>query len=155
VYFGECPDGSSMTSGFRFDKVPIRRGERIAAAKMEFTADTYDGEGLALAIHVEPAGDSRWFTSTDSPGDRALSTLAVPWPIAAFDSWSYGDTIETPDLRRLVQAIVSRPDWRSGNAMTFLIRNDGPASGQFRHRRVYGFDRDPKEAARLIVTVAR
>src|SRR5690348_764891 len=39
VYFGECTDGSPITSGFRFPNIALPRGTKIAQAYLEFTVD--------------------------------------------------------------------------------------------------------------------
>ncbi|MDI6768843.1 MAG: phospholipase D-like domain-containing protein, partial [Anaerolineales bacterium] len=60
------------------------------------------------------------------------------------------------DLTAIVQEIVNRSDWNSGNALAIIVKNAGPASGTYRHRRVIGYDRPvwypgTENAARLVI----
>jgi hypothetical protein len=81
----------------------------------------------------------------------------VDWEITAGDPWTLGETRQSPDLTAIVQAIVDRHDWSSGNALAIITQNVGTATGTWRHRRVIGFDRPawfpgPEYAAKLVVT---
>lgn len=55
-----------------------------------------------------------------------------------------------------MQEIVNRPEWVSGNALAIIVKNNGPASGVNRHRRVIGYERPVwypgrENAARLVI----
>lgn len=67
-----------------------------------------------------------------------------------------GQTRTSPDLTAIVQEILNRPDWASGNALAIIVKNAGPASGPLLHRRVIGYERPVwypgrEYAARLVI----
>jgi hypothetical protein len=55
-----------------------------------------------------------------------------------------GPNQKTPDLKTIVQQVVSRPGWASGNAMSFVVTGTGT-------RTAIAFDTNPTLAAKLIV----
>lgn len=147
VWFGECPDGEIIVSGFRFPNVTIPRGTRIAQAYLEFTVDgPYDnnvlldiyGEAMSNAVPLGPF--------PNRPSDRVLTTAFVPWSIPSADRWQISQTRRSPDLTPIIQEITSQDSWQDGNALAIIfnsialgaLSDPDPA---FRHRRVVGFDR--------------
>jgi hypothetical protein len=53
----------------------------------------------------------------------------VDWDPGA---WTSGGWYESPDLKTVIQAIVNRSGWVSGNALVLLLADDGSASGAYR-----------------------
>jgi PKD repeat protein len=152
IYFGECADGSSITSGFRFPNVTIPRGTTIGQAYVTFSVDGLYNNGLTLAFYGEATGNAQPFTLASQPVSRTLTTQSAPWVIPAIDHWVLGQTRQSPELKSIIQAIVSRPDWAEGNALALMVKNSGPASRL--HRRVLAYDRLMNLEARLtIITV--
>jgi hypothetical protein len=42
--------------------------------------------------------------------------------------WSSGVWYESPDLKNVLQKIVNRPGWASGNDLVLLLADDGSAT---------------------------
>jgi hypothetical protein len=162
VYFGQCDDGSDITSGFVFRDIPILKGATVTSAFVEFSVDgPYDND-LELAIHGEASGDAQTFSLASQPIDRPLTDALAEWSIPAADFWQWREKRQTPDLADIVTEIVRRSDWEPGNALAIIVRNAGPAIPNPEdplnrlHRRVYAYERamiDPEaEPARLVLT---
>lgn len=154
IYFGECTDGSLITSGFRFGNVPVPRNAPIVEAYMEFTVDGPYDVPLQVRIYGEASGDAQPFSDTDRPENRPRTRASVLWTVPATDHWELGMTRRTPDLTALVREIVSRPDWQAYHGMGFIFETVSSASGQ--HRRVIGYERPVwypgrEYAARLVI----
>ncbi len=157
IYFGECTDGSLITSGFRFGNVPVPRNAQIVEAYLEFTVDGPYDVPLQVRIYGEASGDAQPFSDTDRPENRPRTQASVLWTVPATDHWKLGMTRRTPDLAALVQEIVSRPDWQPYHGMGFIFNTVSSASGQ--HRRVIGYERPvwypgSEYAARLLIRYA-
>ena len=159
VYFGECPNGAGITSGFRFGDVRVPRHAHVLEAYIRFTVDSYNtGESLVVGFYGEASGDAAPFSDTSQPQNRP--TIPAPyatWQIAANDIWTLGETRRSPSLTGIVQAIVDRSDWQFGNALAIITTKAGPAGGYWRHRRVIGYDRGfwypgTENASTLVVT---
>ncbi len=160
VYFGECPDGEGIVSGFRFPNVTVPQGAQIAEAYLEFTVDGPYTDELTVAFYGEDSGNAQPFSVFSRPEDRPLTEASVTWHIPFDDRWELGQIRTSPDLTSIVQEIVNRPDWVAGNALAIVVKNAGPASGQWRHRRVIGYERPvwypgPENAARLIIRLRK
>ena len=54
------------------------------------------------------------------PAGPALTQNFTPWNISSSpsDHWELGMTKDTPDLTPVIQEIINRPDWSSGNALS-------------------------------------
>ncbi len=154
IYFGECADGSLITSGFRFGNVPVLQNAQIIEAYLEFTVDGPYDVPLQVRIYGEASGDAQPFSDTDRPENRPRTQASALWTIPAADHWELGMTRRTPDLAALVREIVSRPDWQAYHGMGFIFETASSVSG--RHRRVIGYERPvwypgSEHAARLVI----
>lgn len=158
IYFGQCIDGTGVTSGFRFVQVPLARGAQIIDAYIRFTVDGPYANTLTVRFAGEASGDAATFSSTSPPNSRPLiPNLYADWQITPSDIWTLGETRNSPPLTAIVQAIVNRSDWASGHALAIITQNVGTASGNWPHRRVIAYERaswipGSEDAARLIVT---
>ncbi len=154
IYFGQCADGTDITSGFRFTAVPIPRGAAIVDAYLHFTVDgPYIGT-MTVRFRGEASGNALTFSDASRPVDRPLiPDVTVDWLITPDDPWTVGETRVSPPLTEIVQAIVDRDDWESGNALAVITENVGTPTGNWLHRRVFAYDRSGSSyAARLVVT---
>jgi DNA-binding beta-propeller fold protein YncE len=119
-------DGGAQTVGLRFPGLAIPAGATITNAYIQFVADESQSESTNLSIRAQAAGDAATFGSADFNISSRLRTIAsVPWSPAAWSSGEVGSDTRTPDLTSVVQEIVSRPNWQSGNAIAFIITGSG------------------------------
>jgi len=156
IYFGQCDNGTLITSGFRFGNVPIPQGAQIVEAFIEFTTDgPYENIPVLVLINGEDSGHAQPFNSTDPPTSRPQTLAHATWDIPPSDRWELGDVRRSPDLSDILQEIVSRQDWSMNNGVAFIFNTK--SSGTAQHRRVIGYDRPEwypgtEHAARLYVT---
>jgi len=140
--------------GVRFRNVKIPQGATITNAYIEF--DTYQVYGgtqntLSISIHGEDSDDAERFDSTDhNISSRPKTTESVNWDVAPWNT--VGEKYQTPDLKAIVQEIVNRADWSSGNSMALIITNPGddPTEG----RMATPYDDDPANAPLLHIEIA-
>jgi len=157
IYFGECADGSSITSGFRFANVPVPRSALITQAYIRFVVDGPYTDDITVRFYAEASGNARTFTDTDRPDGRPLVVSpTAAWHIPSSDAWVMAGTRNSPSLAELVQTVVNRSDWTEGNALALIVKNVGPSSGQWRARRVFGYERSQFQgtATTLVITYA-
>ncbi|HMN29557.1 MAG TPA: hypothetical protein PKE45_15510 [Caldilineaceae bacterium] len=113
--------GSEQIVGIRFGGVDIPAQATIITAHIEFTADKTDSSATSLLFHGEATDDAAPFAEPN--GDisrRTLTTASVMWP--EIPAWANShETHQTADLSPIVQEIVDRSGWSSGNAIAFLI----------------------------------
>ena len=120
-------DGSDQKVGIRFAGVDIPQGATIFKAHMQFQVDETTSEPTALIIEGEHAGDAATFSPVSgniSSRTRTQSNVAwspAPWVTIG----EAGPDQRTPDISQIIQEIVNRPDWSSGNSLVFFITGTG------------------------------
>jgi hypothetical protein len=135
----------AQTVGLRFD-LAVPQGAIVTHAFIRFTADEAQGGPTMLTIATEAADTSATFTTNaNNLSARDRSLLTVPWQPAAWTAGQAGSNQLTPNLAGLVQEVVSRPGWQSGNAIAFLITGTG-------HRTADSRDKSGGTPAALTVT---
>lgn len=151
IYLGRCT-GTSIVSGFRFANITLPRGTGIAQAYLVFTVDGIYITPITVAFYGENATHAQAFSSTSSPASRPrLSGLSTVWSIPSSDSWVQGQIRQSPDITAMVQAIVDKSGWQSGNALAILVEpTSATATGAY--RRVFAFERAGiAYSARLVI----
>ncbi|MBN1674039.1 MAG: fibronectin type III domain-containing protein [Kiritimatiellae bacterium] len=137
-------DGSrEQMVGLRFGPVPIPYGATVRAAYVQFTADEAHTESTRLTIQGEAADDSRRFGGS-TVSSRARTLASASWSPPGWAIGEAGAAQRTPDLSALVQEIVDRPGWASGNHLALIVTGSG-------RRVAVAFDKDPAQAALLHV----
>jgi Bacterial protein of unknown function (DUF839)/Secretion system C-terminal sorting domain len=142
-------DGSSsQTIGLRFSDINLPKGAIINKANIQFAVDEVTNVNPCnLVIKGEATDNSSTFTSAvGTISTRSTTTEFVNWSPTV--SWTIdglaGNDQKTPELKTLVEAIINRTGWNSGNAMSFIVTGTGARVAQ-------SFDRDPSKAAVLEV----
>lgn len=139
-------DHGAQVVGIRFRKLALPHGARIFRSWMRFTVDDPSSDSTALGIAAEGVDDSAVFaTSTRNVSHRTRTAGVVAWnPTAWPTSGASGKAQQTPDVTALIQQIVDRPGWASGQALTLIVTGTG-------HRVAVSFDGDPDGAPLLHV----
>lgn len=164
---GAPTDPGAQIVGFRFDGLAIPRNATITNARMVLTADAADSGSANFTFRVEDDDDADAFPNSDtvcsgnnssaipncsyllSVRSQDVLSPSVTWSTGSsgdnnLTSWSSGQSYTSPDLKALVQAVVSQSDWDSGNALAFFVTGTG-------QRRARAYDDSPGSAARLVV----
>jgi len=106
--------------GMRWTNVTIPNGATIINATIQFHVDSTDpDEPIIVRFKGHDIDDAPQFTSTDFDiSSRTNTTAFVDWDIPDWENTSdEGPAQETPNLATIVQEIVDRAGWVSGNAM--------------------------------------
>jgi hypothetical protein len=131
--------------GLRFANIDIPSGATITDAFVQFTADENQSSSSAINIHGEAADNSSAFTSSNGNiSSRAKTSTTLPWPAANWIQDQAGPDERTPNLIPIVQEIINRPGWQSGNALSILFEGTGTRSA-------YARDEDVSKSAKLIL----
>ncbi len=131
--------------GLRFD-LAVPQGAIVTHAFIQFTADEAQSDPTTLNVATEAADTSATFTTNaHNLSSRTRNALTVPWSPVAWAAGQAGSNQLTPNLAGLVQEVVSRPGWQSGNTIAFLFTGTG-------HRTADSYDKAGGAPAVLSVT---
>jgi len=131
---GAPEDQNLLTLGLRFVDITIPQGSEIDSAFVVFHAhEGKSAEDIAELTIVGEATDNAITFNEDNFNedylltDRPQTTAQVEWTVA--EDWTIWQPYKTPDIASVVQEIVDRPTWESGNALAliFLPENQGPS----------------------------
>jgi uncharacterized protein YjiK len=120
-------DGSDQTVGMRFVQVFVPRNALILKAHIQFTVDEATSVATSLTIEGQAIGDASTFSSTSlnvSSRDRTAASVSW-WPPAWTSAGDAGMEQRSADIAPIIQEIVNRSDWSSGQALVILISGMG------------------------------
>lgn len=109
---------TSAWLGFRFLNVTIPRGSTIASATLQVYAHSTANDDPAFDIYAQADDNPATFTTAANDiSSRSRTTAVVNWT-----ETNTGTGFQAaPDLRTVMQEIVDRPGWASGNALVLLL----------------------------------
>ncbi|MEE9608500.1 MAG: hypothetical protein V3U03_12235, partial [Myxococcota bacterium] len=119
--------GGNQTVGIRFNGVSVPAGATIHEAYLQFQVDETGADPTSLTLEGEAADLAAPFLdATADISSRPRTVAFVPWNPAPWPSvGEAGPDQQTPDLSLVIQEIVDRPGWSSGNALAILITGTG------------------------------
>ncbi len=130
------PDDADEPIGIRFQNVDIEKGTIITKAYLEFVAYASDSGAAEFVITGQAADSPAAFADTiKNISGRTRTGQSVTWTVSA-DAWVIGEKYYSPDISSVIQEIVGRAGWNSGNNLVLII--DSPA--ELNYRRVYSYD---------------
>ena len=128
--------------GLRFANLPIPNGSTIDSAKIQFRVDEAGSGPASFTIVGEAADNSETYLEgrrRDAAGNVLPGYISMRPTTAATVTWSpnawpapattegglSGPDQLTPDLKAILQEVVSRPAWLKGNAAAFMFQGTG------------------------------
>jgi hypothetical protein len=116
----------SQVVGMRFNGIAIPQGATITKAYIQFTVDEATSASCNLTIKGEDSDNAVAFaTRSKNVSLRVKTTASVNWQPAAWAAVDIGAARQTPDLKSIIQEIVDRSGWASGNSMAFIVTGTG------------------------------
>ncbi len=116
-------DETEQIVGLRFTEVDIPPGTEISSAKLCFYADRSESEATDLRIFGVDDANPKSFTPLDYDiSKRPRVQRTVEWTPGP---WKGGKLYESPECKEIVATIINNPDWKSGNAIAFVIEGKG------------------------------
>ncbi len=118
--------------GLRFTSVSIPPNAVIEKAFLQFTAKVAACGATDIHIYGQDADDAPTFvegTNNQNISARPPTDATADWSLSAGfgDCWKLGASNlaqRSPDLSNIVQEIVQRPVWASGNDLVLVLEND-------------------------------
>ncbi|MBI5305555.1 MAG: hypothetical protein HY868_25725 [Chloroflexi bacterium] len=146
MWIGNVQSTTNSYTGFRFTGTTIPKGVTITSARLEVYSIRDQWIPVGFLFAAEAADNPTAFSASSRPSQRTLTTQRVD--IHNDVSWNQG-TWYTFDVIPVVQEIVNRPGWQSGNAINMIVKGTGGAWGA---KSIASYDLAPANAARLVVS---
>ncbi len=145
-------DQKNQLVGMRFNGLNIPQGATITNASIQFQTDETHSGATSLMIEGEATDNALTFTNANSnissrarARARARAGATIDWAPAPWTmEGEAGAAQQTPNIAPIIQEIVERPGWSSGNALVVIISGSG-------RRNAESFDGDPARASVLHV----
>lgn len=132
--------------GLRFQSVNIPSNATILDAYIQFTADGNDSDPTSLKIYGEKNSNSKTFEETaGNISLRPKTTSFVTWNPLAWNDGDQGSDQQTPSLTSVINEMISQPNWKKGNPLTFIIDGTGK-------RQAFSYDASDIVAPKLIIS---
>jgi len=139
--------GQKLT-GLRFTGINIPQGAQIAKATLKICAHSSGLSGqVDVAVRAEDADNVGPFDSSHRPNNATTTDASQTWKWDT--SWSADTWYESPDISAVIQEVVDRAGWSTGNAIAI---NCAPENFPSSDRMFWSYDGDPQRAARLEIT---
>ena len=120
-------ENTAQIVGMRFAGLAIPPGATIVRAHIQFQVDEATSVATTLSLQAAAIDNAPAFTTaTGNISSRSRTAAAVSWSPPAWPTMDVaGADQRTPDLAPIVQAVVNRPGWASGNALVVLVTGSG------------------------------
>lgn len=137
--------GTDQEVGMRFQNVTVPAGAIVSNAYVEFTTDETNAGATSVTFYGEDTDDADGFSA--DAGDitnRQKTAASVDWN--NIPAWNIVDeTHQTPDLSTIIQEIIDRDGWSSGNDMVIISDGTGERTAE-------SFNGSAAEAPLLVIT---
>jgi VCBS repeat-containing protein len=122
----------NQTVGMRFNTVTIPAGATIYNAYIQFQADETGSLATSLTLQAEATDNAETFSGTAwNISSRNRTAASVSWvPVQWTTVGDAGIDQRTPDISSLIQEIVSRPGWSSGNSLAIIVTGQGERTAE-------------------------
>ena len=125
-------DSVGQADGVRFTNVTVPKGATIVNAYLTVRARDGTTPAGGTTIYGQAADDPATFSTAADWNGRTWTTANVSWQPSVWVADTY---YNSPDISTVVQEIVDRSGWSSGQAMAFKL--DGDEAD-----RIYGYSYD-------------
>ena len=146
VWLGTGADASASYTGLRFTNIAIPQGATIASAKLQVYLSNSSWSQLSFNYFAENTSNSATFAASNRPSQRTLTSQSVAHTSDV--NWPATTWIDLDEIGSVVQPVISRGDWTSGNALAIILRGVGGAYGR---KFVTALDGAPANAVRLVI----
>lgn len=147
------PGSTDTTCYFRFLTVTIPKGSTVLTAKLQYKLNTaYSVASKTCDIHAEDA-DSAGAIGNDSAmttSQAAATSAKTTWTIATSSDTT--NFLDSSDFTAVIQEVIDRSGWSSGQNMTIHLLNPTDAGmSEDREMKIKTHDSAGADAVKLVV----
>lgn len=118
-------NSTSQGAGMRWPNVTIPQGSTINSATLTITVVNTSFDDPDVNIYGQAADNAAAFAATNNNvSSRTSTTAVVTWTASSIGAGAKN----APDLKTVVEEIVGRAGWSSGNALALIVWGRSGAS---------------------------
>jgi hypothetical protein len=141
-----CDGTYNFSNYVRFTGVAVPHTAVITTAKIQYCSYTsLASVPCSTVIYGNAADNAAIPASYADYIAKVQTTASVTWSL---QEWSVGIWYDSPDISSIVQEIVSRSGWVSGNALMILHKGNGANAA---YRQPYAYEGGPTYAPKLVI----
>lgn len=136
----------TYAAGVLFRNIAISQGAEILEVRLRVYSNTSGLEGTELTVWGVDEDNCGAWGQLSRPSGRVKTEANVLW--VPFN-WTWGEWIESPNIKAIIQELVNRAGWVSGNKVGIIVwtvQPSGDYAVAFRSR-----EYNPAYAAKLYV----
>jgi VCBS repeat-containing protein len=127
-------EANEQIVGIRFNGVSVPQGATIVKGWVQFQVDETTSIATNLTIQGEAVDNAVTFSSSAlniSSRSRTSVETAVSWSPPPWETvGEAGPDQQTPDIATVIQEIVNRTGWSSGNSLVILVTGSGERTAE-------------------------
>jgi hypothetical protein len=145
---GAPEDQNILNIGLRFQNITIPKGAKIDSAYVALYV--HEPKTVEDVAHITLAGESSdnalTYDMDNLITDRARTSAQIKWDVA--EDWNIWENKRSPDLKNIIQEIVNRNGWQSGNSLAIMLLGEDQGPSDYENTREFeSFENisDPEE----------
>jgi len=146
VWLGTGASTTSSYTGLRFANLAIPAGATINSARLQVYSNQSQWLRVSMSLAAEAIGNSPTFSANSLPSQRTLTTHKVAH--SSDTQWLANTWYGLDEIAPVLQEVVTRADWQSGNSLSIILTGTGGAWGR---TFVTGFDGSALNAPKLVI----
>ena len=116
--------------GFSWDNVTIAAGSTISSATIELYMKWHEpSSDIVTRLHGFKVADVAVFSTTNRPSQQAQTTAFNDRTFTDASDFATNTWISLDDATTITQEIIDQGGWASGNALGYVLKDNGSAAG--------------------------
>ena len=139
--------GGTQNAFLRYPAVTIPQGATITAATLTFKAAFTVSSLPAFTIYLNNVDNATAPTTYAGFNALALTTTSATY---IMPTWIVNNTYVSSDISSVIQEVINRPGWSSGNALMALVYEASTGGSQY--RQFYAYETSAADSVALDIT---
>ncbi len=146
MWVGNASSATASYLGLRFQTVSIPKDATITSAHLEFNSSQAQWHTISFTLGADASGNSPVFSTTAKPSQRTLGSQLFNH--TSNTNWATNTWYAMDEIAPIIQQVVNRSDWASGNSISLVLKGTSTAWGR---KFIKSYDGGAATAARLVV----
>jgi hypothetical protein len=146
LWLGTGESGEASYTGLRFNDLQIPSGANIVSARLQVYSVQNGWISVDLNLAAEASSNSPAFSNDNLPSQRSLTRTQLSH--SSNDEWESNTWYEFDEIAPVVQEIINRGDWQSGNSLSIIMKGTSKA---WSRKFIQDYGVSPTQAVKLVI----